>query len=144
MGTLTKEMIEGLARDWYRKLDVHAPMLEVIPMLSDRGDLEMVFPEATLSGLNAFEGWYQGVIRIFFDEVHTVKSVVPEIAGERARVKVVVRWEASRWRPPAQKSDRIVADAFQTWEVGLSRNGQAVITKYIVDDIVYAEGSARL
>jgi hypothetical protein len=145
MSQLTKESIENMAMDWYRKLDVHAPMIEILPMLSDEGDLKMVFPEATLTGLNAFEGWYQGVIRIFFDEVHTVKEVTSEIAGDRANVKVVVHWEASRWVPPARYSDRIKLDAFQTWEVKYSKkvNGP-VITKYVVDDLKYDADSAKL
>ena len=145
MSQLTQESIETMARDWYQKLDVHAPMIEILPMLSDEGDLKMVFPEATLIGLNAFEGWYQGVIRIFFDEVHTVKEVTSEIAGDRANVKVVVHWEASRWVPPARYSDRIKMDAYQTWEVKYSEkvNGP-VITKYVVDDLKYDADSAKL
>lgn len=148
MSLLTSQMVEKLARDWYRKLDVHAPMLEIMPMLSARGNLEMVFPEATLKGLSAFEGWYQGVIRLFFDEVHTVKSVASEINGERARVKVVVRWEASRWRAPSATSERIKLDAYQTWDVELDKGSaggeRPVITKYTVDNLEYVEGSARL
>ncbi len=145
MSQLTQESIENMAGDWYQKLDVHAPMIEILPMLSDEGDLEMVFPEATLIGLNAFEGWYQGVIRIFFDEVHTVKEVTSEIAGDRANVKVVVHWEASRWVPPARYSDRIKMDAYQTWEVKYSEKVKGpVITKYVVDELKYDADSAKL
>ncbi|MBI2372510.1 MAG: nuclear transport factor 2 family protein [Deltaproteobacteria bacterium] len=146
MPKLTKESIEKLAREWYDGLDVHAPMLSLIPMLSGDGDLEMKFPEATLKGLAAFEGWYQGVIRIFFDEVHTVKEVNSEIGGDdTARVKVVVRWEASRWVPPARYSDRIKLDAYQTWTVKYSDKVQApVIVTYSVDELKYTDDSARL
>ncbi len=63
-----------MAEAWYRKLDVHAPMVDVLPMLSEDG-LEMRFPEATLTTMAEFEGWYQRVIRIFFDEVHLVKEL---------------------------------------------------------------------
>jgi hypothetical protein len=141
---LTAQAIRKMAIEWYRKLDVHAPMVEILPMLADKG-LKMKFPEATLSGQDAFEGWYQGVIRIFFDEVHKVKSVKSVIRGTRAKVKIVVRWEASRWRPPAACSDRIVCDAYQTWEVRLSRKtGKPEVATYVVDRLKFARGSARL
>ena len=136
--------IKAFAKDWYRKLDVHAPMVDILPMLAVRG-LKMKFPEATLKGQAAFEAWYQGVIRIFFDEVHKVTLVKPTIKGSTAKVKIVVRWEASRWNPPAADSDRIVLDAYQTWKVRRSRTtGALEITEYIVDRIKYVKGSAKL
>lgn len=139
---LNNKTIENFAKDWYKKLDVHAPMVELLPMLADQ-ELEMVFPEATIYGWAGFEGWFQRVIRIFFDEVHTVKVVDPEIKGDSALVKVVVQWEASVWNAPEAFSKRIVCDAFQTWEVKLVDN-KIVITKYIVDGLEYHEGSATL
>jgi len=140
---LTKESIENFAKAWYRKLDVHAPMVELLPMLADK-ELEMVFPEATVYGSAGFEGWFQRVIRIFFDEVHTVKVVEPVIKTDTASVKVVVQWEASVWNAPEAKSKRINADAYQTWEVKLNGAGEVIITKYVVDDIKYHPGSATL
>ena len=141
---LTADEISAFAADWYRKLDVHAPMIELLPMLAD-DDLEMKFPEATLKGQAQFESWYQGVIRIFFDEVHNVKEVTSEIDGEQANVKVVVGWEASVWKPPAANSERIVLDAYQTWIVKrCGATGKPVIATYTVDELKYAEGSAKL
>ena len=141
--TLTHEAIRKMALAWYKKLDVHAPMVELLPLLAEQG-LHMKFPEATLEGLAGFEGWYQTVLRLFFDERHQVKSVKSAIKGDRAKVKIVVRWAASRWRAPAACSDRIVLDAYQTWEIRLSQAGAPVVTSYIVDKMVYAKGSARL
>lgn len=141
---LTHEEIAAFAADWYRKLDVHAPMVECLPMLAD-ADLEMRFPEATIKGWAGFEGWFQTVVRIFFDEVHTVKSTKAKISGETATVKVVVRWEASRWKSPAAKSERIIADAYQTWIVRRSAaTGRPEIVIYIVDGLKYARGSVKL
>ena len=99
----TAAEIQKLAAQWYRKLDVHAPVEEVLPLLAE-DDLEMVFPEATLSGTAEFEGWYEKVTHVFFDEVHTLKRVDFENTDEGAVVKVVVRWEASVWNPPAATS----------------------------------------
>lgn len=140
---LTKESIQTLAEDWYKKLDVHAPMVEVLPMLIDDG-LEMVFPEATVYGWAGFEGWFQRVIRIFFDEVHTVKSVESDIDGDTATCKVVVQWEASVWNSPDAYSKRIKLDAYQTWGIKESAEGKPQITLYTVDELKYHEGSAEL
>ena len=139
---LTNESIKELADAWYKKLDVHAPMVEVLPMLADK-ELEMVFPEVTIYGWAGFEGWFQRVIRIFFDEVHTLKEVTPTIDGDKATVKVIVKWEASVWNAPEANSKRIIADAYQTWEMGVI-DGKTVITKYVVDGLEYYEGSATL
>jgi hypothetical protein len=139
---LTNEIIENFAKSWYHKLDIHAPMVELLPMLADK-ELEMVFPEATVYGWAGFEGWFQRVIRIFFDEVHTVKVADPVITGDTAKVNVVVQWEASVWNPPAAKSERIVLDAYQTWDVKI-QNANPVITRYTVDRLEYHEGSAKL
>lgn len=141
---LTKKEINAFVKAWYQKLDVHAPMIEILPMLATRG-LRMKFPEATLKGQADFEAWYQTVIRLFFDEVHKVTMIKPTIQGHKATVKIVVRWEASRWIAPARNSDRIVLDAYQTWEIRRSKaTGEPEVVVYTVDKLTYAKGSARL
>jgi hypothetical protein len=135
---------EALAKNWYAALDTHEPTRTLVDML-DPTDLKMVFPEATLSGVEGFIGWYEGVIRIFFDEVHKIESV--KLGAEkngRTEVKVAVHWEASRWNAPAAKSDRIMLTAFQTWEVTFSETGDAKVAKYTVDGLEYLPGSAKL
>lgn len=135
---------EALAAVWYRKLDVHAPLEEVLPLLADE-DVEMQFPEATLRGTADFQQWYERVTHLFFDEVHTLKRVDVEATDEGMLVKVVVRWEASVWNPPAAYSQRIKLDAYQTWLVTRSpRSGQPVISRYTVGELVFDEDSARL
>jgi len=139
---LTQQSISAFAENWYKLLDVHAPQVDFLPLLADK-ELEMVFPEATIRGHAGFEGWFQRVIRIFFDEVHTVKEANATIKGDEASVKVVVQWEASLWNAPEAYSKRIVCDAYQTWEMKIM-GGKLVITKYVVDEIKYHEGSAEL
>lgn len=139
----TEESIKSLVANWYKKLDVHAPMVEVLPMLADE-ELEMVFPEVTIYKHAGFEGWFQRVIRIFFDEVHTVKLAEPVIIGNTATVKVIVQWEASVWNAPEAFSKRINADAYQTWEMMANEAGNPIITRYVVDGLKYHEGSATL
>lgn len=142
-GSLNETGIKEMAAEWYRKLDVHAPMVEILPLLAEEG-LEMKFPEAMLNNLAEFEGWYQGVIRIFFDEMHKLKEVSVKINGDRADVHIVVEWHASVWKPPAAKSARIMLDADQTWVVKASKEGKPVIATYIVNSLNYHEGSAKL
>ena len=141
---LTQAEVQELAEVWYRKLDIHAPFEELVPLLVSSG-LKMVFPEMTAEGLDGIRTWYERVVTIFFDEVHTLKEVKMVPKGDRVEVNVVVKWEASRWNPPAPRSERIVADAYQTWEVVRSpESGKAVIQTYIVDSLKYYEGSDQL
>ncbi len=141
---LTTKEVETLASTWYKKLDVHAPLVELLPLVASDG-LEMVFPEATLRTQAEFEGWYERVIRIFFDEVHTLKQVNTKLTANGADVKVVVHWEASVWNPPAAASQRIKLDAYQTWTVVRdAETDRPVIARYTVDELKYDAGSAKL
>jgi hypothetical protein len=145
MSEIQQAEVQELAEVWYRKLDVHAPLEEFRPLIAE-DEVTMVFPEATVEGFDGFQGWYENVIGIFFDEEHTVKEVkVTPKDGDRADVKVVVKWEASIWNPPEPYSKRIVLDAYQTWEIKRSPSTQKpIVTRYIVDSLDYAEGSATL
>jgi SnoaL-like domain len=140
---LTKTELQEFAEAWYRKLDVHEPLENYLPLLAD--DVEMIFPEATVRGFEGFTGWYERVISIFFDEVHTVKDVkIISASDDATDVKVVVKWEASVWNAPEPYSKRIVLDAYQTWTVKRSTLGNPVVATYIVDELKYYEGSATL
>lgn len=142
---ITEAEVRELARVWYQKLDVHAPLEEYIPLLAEFG-LKMVFPEGTMEGFEGFKKWYERVINIFFDEVHTLKEVqVISTTPQVAVIKVVVKWEASFWNPPSPVSERIVLIAYQTWEViRSSESGKPVIFNYVVDSLEYEPGSAKL
>jgi hypothetical protein len=132
---LTKEDIKNLAERWYKALDVHAPVAELHAMMTDEGN-DMEWPELPTHGHDEFTVWYEKVIRRFFDEVHTVKSVESTIAddGPRADVKVVVNWAAHVWEPPSPKSIVLHMDAFQTWEVVRDpAGGKPLINRYVVD-----------
>jgi SnoaL-like domain len=140
---LTDQEIDQLARKWYRALDVHVPVEELLPMLTPDG-LTMVFPEATLHGIEEFKGWYKTVTNRFFDEVHEVKEVDSTLHGDHSDVKVVVNWQAKIWDPPEAKSKWLGFDAYQTWVVTRAASGEVVITKYVVDSLKPMEGSAAL
>jgi hypothetical protein len=145
----TQVEVKSFASQWYQMLDVHASLEDYRPLLA--GDqLVLRFPEGTFYGFNGFCEWYNNVIQLFFDEVHTVKRLIlpsppPDASRDHLVVQIVVRWEASIWKPPAAKSERIVLDAYQTWTIGCSvPDGRPIIVMYVVDRLDYAEGSARL
>ena len=141
---LTAAEIQTLAATWYKKLDVHAPLVELLPLVASEG-VEMAFPEATLRSLAEFEAWYERVIRLFFDEVHTLKQVESKITENGADVQVVVHWEASVWNSPAARSQRIKLDAYQTWRVVRDpQTDRPVIIRYTVDELKYDADTAKL
>jgi hypothetical protein len=143
-GPLSNAEVKDLLDVWYQKLDVHAPIEEVYPLLAD-AELEMRFPEATVRGHQGFAGWYDTVTRRFFDEVHTLTEWAADPAGEQTKVTLVVNWQAKIWDPPAAKSQWLGFDAYQTWYVKRSpESGKAVITTYIVDELRPMPGSASL
>jgi hypothetical protein len=146
LAPLTKDEITAMVYDWYEGLDVHRPMVDLIKYIHST-DLEMRFPEATLRTQAEFEGWFQGVIRIFFDEVHVMQSLDIQLNDDNseADVKLVVRWEASRWKPPAAKSERLLFDAYQTWKIRRCPKSLApAITLYIVDELRMLPGGVPL
>ena len=140
---LTEEEVASFVADWYRKLDVHAPADAVAAMVTD--DVEFQLPEGPVIGVNAFRDWYEGVIRIFFDEIHTVESVGVSWKDQRVLVKVLVNWQARRWSPPAARSQWIGFDVDQDWEVLRSTaTGRPVITRYVVNELRLMPGSPPL
>lgn len=146
LAPLNQAEIATMVADWYKGLDVHAPQIEMMNYVSSDG-LEMRFPEATLTTQAQFELWLQGVYRIFFDEVHTMQELNIDVSadGSEANVKLVVRWEASRWKAPAAKSERLMMDAYQTWVIKRdTKSHLPVIAVYIVDELRLLPGSVPL
>ena len=142
-GSFSRAEIEAFVADWYRKLDIHAPAEELISMVADQ--VEMQFPEGTVRGVEEFRAWYEGVIRLFFDELHTVTRVGIAWRDDRYRLDVVVNWQARRWNPPAPRSEWIGFDAYQRWEMIPSpTSGRPVVVRYIVDELRAMPGSPPL
>jgi hypothetical protein len=154
---LLESEVKQLVDTWYAKLDVHAPVEELLPLLVDEG-LEMKLPEVTLHDHADFIQWYDRVIRTFFNEIHTMKELSITFTGAprepdsevdgsamEAQVQLVVNWHAHRWNPPAAKSEWLGFDARQRWVVKrLPNTEKPVIVAYIVDALVPMEGSVQL
>jgi hypothetical protein len=150
---LSQAEIEEFVATWYRKLDMHVPAEELLPLVSEQclviqvmeECLEMHFPEGRLLGADEFRRWYEGVIRVFFDEVHTVTRVDTTWKDDRAVVDVVVNWQARRWHPPAPRSEWLGFDAYQQWEMIRSpSSGSPVILRYVVNELRPMPGSKPL
>jgi hypothetical protein len=144
LAPLTEDEVRQFVSEWYQKLDVHAPLEEVLPLLLSDG-LEMRFPEGTYHSLEEFKAWYHAVTHRFFDEVHELKDVRITLEGDRAPLTLVVNWQAHIWDPPAAKSQWLGFDAAQTWVVQRSPSThKPVIAFYGVDSLTPMEGSAGL
>jgi hypothetical protein len=140
----TEANIRATVTLWYKALDRHDELPDVLRYLVDDG-LEMRFPETTARGHAGFTDWYKAVTNRFFDEVHTVSTVdFAELTAERARLKVVVNWQARIWNPPAAKSLWLGFNAYQTWEVVPGPGGRPQVKTYIVDALDPMPGSASL
>jgi len=141
---LTDEGVRELVTEWYRALDRHDELGEMLRYLIDDG-LEMRFPEATAYGHSGFSDWYKGVTNRFFDELHTVTAVDITALDERsATVSVVVNWQARIWNPPAAKSEWLGFDAYQTWELVAAPGDTVKLKTYVVDRMEPMPGSASL
>src|SRR5687768_4363334 len=99
---LTEAEVRHFVKEWYQKLDVHAPIDEVMPLVAEEDEgLEMKFPEATVLKPDHFKGILDSWYHRFFDEVHTMKELDVSTEGDRADVKLCVNWQAKIWDPPA-------------------------------------------
>lgn len=144
LAPLTESEVKQLVDNWYAMLDVHAPVAELLPMLTD-GSLEMRLPETTLHGQPEFLHWYEGVTHRFFDEVHSMKALSITTSFDQADIQLVVNWQAHIWNPPEPKSQWLGFDATQRWVVMRSPQTQKpFIVLYIVDALTPMPGSPKL
>jgi hypothetical protein len=151
--------VKAFAAAWYLALDQHAPTATCEALLVEQG-LRMIFPEKTLHGLGDFAAWYAGgtygdgdkapgVINLFFDESHTVLSVVAERDANGAVVDVIVGWQASWFVAPEARARRTSMNATQRWTIvaapGRNPFGIAIASyDAMAKPFEYAPGFARL
>lgn len=141
---ITESTVKQLVDTWFAKLDVHAPLEELLPMIAPN-ELEMHLPEGILHGAEGFTGWYDTVTHKFFDEVHTMKKLDIQVSSDHADVQLVVNWQAHIWNAPDAKSQWLGFDAIQRWTLKYREASQRlVITLYIVDALNPMPGSISL
>lgn len=145
MTTLNETDIRSMAVNWYGGLDSHQPEVEMLKFLVPEG-LEQQWPDYHVQSLADFEGWYQRALRLFFDELHTLKSFDVTVSpdGSKADVKVFVNWQARVWTPGDAKSKYLNLDIHQTWVVVPDASGKPLIKFIRVDDATPLEGSDSL
>jgi len=142
-GPFRRADIDAFVADWYQKLDVHAPVEQLVSRVADQ--VEMQFPEGMVQGAAAFRTWYEGVIRLFFDELHAITHLGVSWRDDHCLLDVVVNWQARRWNPPAPRSEWIGFDAYQRWEMIRAPAGERwLISRYIVDELRPMPGSKPL
>ena len=130
---LSPKEIRQFIDEWFLKLDAHAPVNEVLPLVADK-ELVMQLPETTVRGHEEFKQWYSGVAAKFFDEVHSIKALRITPQEHTARVEMVLLWECSTWNPPNAESKRSGYYAAQTWKLKRSPNTyKPFIATYTVD-----------
>lgn len=146
VGTIesTEPNLDEWVAEWYRALDRHDDIADVLPYLVDDG-LMLRFPEGIYRGHAGFRQWYEAVTHRFFDEVHEVRRVTsqPWIGG-RTSLQVVVNWQARIWDPPTPNSAWLGFDAYQTWEVVRGPDGRPQVLTYVVNNLQSMPGSAAL
>jgi hypothetical protein len=136
-------VVAQFIHDWFEVLDVHAPLEETLKLVAAEG-LVMRLPEVTAYGIEGFTEWYERVIGVFFDEIHTIHALQITL-GEPAKVEMILQWEPTIWSPPAAKSTRKSFFAAQTWELLRSPDTQKTcIVTYNVDYFIPAPGSEDL
>lgn len=141
---LTETAVKQLVTDWYQKLDVHAPIEELLPLLAKEG-LEMRLPETTLHNEADFTNWYNVVTHKFFNETHTMKKLDVRVTPEQAEVELVVNWQAYIWNAPAANSQWIGFDATQSWVVKKApEDNHLIVVFYAVVAFVPMPGSPEL
>lgn len=132
---LTQSEVQELVYTWFQKITDKAPVKEMVAMLATNG-LEMVFPERTLRSHDDFADWYagdQGVTYKFFDQVHDLKMIAVDLAGDTAAVTLVVNWQARTWTPPDPYSEWQGAYVHQSWTIKRNASSDApVIVTYRV------------
>lgn len=126
------EVRELVAR-WFDLLSAHAPVEQILPLVSDH-ELEMVFPETTMTDEAQVRSWYTNVGRAYTEQSHTlVRLDVTAVADiPAADVDLEVVWRARRTSDGAQLAFR----AHQTWQVVRSfAGGVPVIERYRVQSL---------
>jgi len=136
--------LDDWVAEWYRALDRHDEISDVLPYLVDDG-LELHFPEGIYCGHDGFRKWYEAVTHRFFDEVHEVRRVVGQPwVNDRTSLQVVVNWQARVWDPPRPNSAWLGFDAYQTWDVVRGRDGRPRVLTYVVNNLQPMPGSTSL
>jgi hypothetical protein len=128
------EEVKKFVRQWFRKLDVHPHVEEMLPWVADE-KLVMKMPdrEEPFYRHEGFKEWYQGAEK-FFDQVHTIKGLKITHTQDTAKVEVILQWQRSVSAAPDAERERLGFFVAQTWELERSPQTQEfLIVTYKID-----------
>lgn len=132
---LTEEQVRNVITGWFATTNEHRPTAELLAFADD--DIEFRYPDtpAVQQGHDALRAWYENILNKAFDETHDVvnwESI--KIDGNRATVKLLVRWERREWAAGAARSRYMANFSWQTYELERDpATGRILVTKKTVD-----------
>jgi hypothetical protein len=130
---LTTFEIKTLIYTWFKNLTEHAPVEELLALVSLEDDLLIEFPDNPIKNEVQFRNWYKVVTNLFFDEQHVIQMLDISLSGNMAIVKIIVNWQAKTWNAPSPYSNWEGYNVHQDWVVKKdSVTGKALILKYKV------------
>ena len=132
---LTEDKVRNVILGWFATTNEHHPVEELLAFADE--NIEFHYPNLPepQKGREALRAWYEDVLQWAFDETHEVadwQSI--EIDGNRATVKLLVRWERREWKVGDAYSRYLANFSWQTYELAMDpQTGRIVVTKKTVD-----------
>ncbi len=126
---LSEDETRSFVQQWFDKLSAHVDVEDLLPMISSGPDLEIAFPERTLTSHAEFRQWYEGIGNEYSAQAHDVEAVaVRPLEDGGTGLDVTVVWKADR-----RDGSSVSARADQSWELRRSfSTGAPEIVKYRV------------
>jgi len=133
--TLSTFEVKELAYNWFKKLTEHAPAEELLELVSSDADLLIEFPNTPIKNADEFRAWLHNVTHTFFDQQHVLQMLDISIDGDKAKVRLIVNWQAKTWEAPNAYSKWEGYCVHQEWEVKKdTKRNKAVIVNYKVGE----------
>lgn len=131
----TEEKVRNIILGWFATTNEHRPTEELLAFADE--NIEIRYPNlpAAQKGHEALRAWYEDIMKWAFDETHEVvdwQSIA--IDGNRAVVKLLVRWERREWKVGEAHSRYLANFSWQTYELERDpQTGRILVTKKSVD-----------
>ena len=133
MGVMTGVAdVQRFVAAWFTALDRHVPYAELREHVAE-DPIHFAFPEETVTSHDGLAAWYDKVTCCFFDEQHRVELTEVSLAGDIARVHVVVNWVTRVWCAPDATSSRLEYTSDQDWAIELGDRPR--LRSYVVNTL---------
>ena len=111
-------MVKNVILNWYYVTNEHRPIDELMTLASE--DIKFLYPDGSgnQQGHAALRAWYEDALSRYFDETHAIEKWEEiMISGNKATVKLIVRWERREWKPGEARSRYVANLAWQTYDL---------------------------